>query len=191
MDIFTKTYSPPQELQTKDFCLFPTNQDFYLSDYEAVVKSRDLLRDWSQSQWPEDDFTPEQNKEDLGQHVQDNIDHSAYGYMIYSLDKTICFGSVYVNPLSPVPDNYHTTKEEETLLASHQARIDYWVIDDPILDEKITKELRAWFKDVWRIKVFFSARIQMKVRLEIYQRLHYKKALDLKSKTSDMTLLLF
>jgi hypothetical protein len=64
MDIFTKTYTPPQELKTHDFCLFPTNQDFYQSDYEAVIKSRALLRDWSQSMWPEDDFTPEQNKED-------------------------------------------------------------------------------------------------------------------------------
>ena len=191
MDIFTKNYSPPQELKTQDFCLFPTNQDFYLSDYEAVIHSRALLRDWSQSMWPEDDFTPEQNKEDLGHHVQDNIDHTAYGYMIYSLDKKTCFGSVYVNPLSPIPENYHTTKEEDALLRSHQARIDYWVIDNPALEEIITKELRIWFKKTWKINVYFSARVQTKSRLAIYKKLGYKKELDLKSKTSEMTLLLF
>lgn len=192
MDIFKTSFNPPQTLTTERFCLFPTNQFFSASDFEAVMANKELLRNWSQSSWPEDDFTLKQNHEDLGQHVQDNIDHTAYGYMLYSLDKEVCYGSVYINPLSKTPEYYHTTEAERSVLLAHHARIDCWIIEDSSdLEKTILIELRKWFKETWKINPLFSARVQLEKRIQLYEELGMKKQLDLKSQTSEMTLLLF
>ena len=192
MNIFTKEFSPPQTLTTKTFCLFPTHQDFYESDYTAVMNTRALLRIWSQSPWPEDDFTPQMNKDDLLHHIEDNKTHAAYGYMIYSLDKKTCYGSLYVNPLAAVPDNYHTTKEEADLVRSHQGRLDCWIVDENSdLEKTIISEIKNWFESTWKIKFLFSARVGMNKRISIYEDLGLECQADLKSKTSEMTLLLF
>lgn len=192
MDIFTKAFSPPLELTTKTFCVFPTNQDYTDSDYDAVMANKELLRKWSQSTWPEDDFTREQNREDLALHIQDNQDHSAYGYMIYSLDKKTCYGSVYVNPILTIPNHYIMTDQEIDFLKTHDARIDCWIIDDSSdLEKIIVSELDKWLRQTWKIRPLFSARKELTKRIGIYQELGFKKNFDLKSLTSEMTLLLF
>lgn len=156
------------------------------------MKSKDILRVWSQSTWPEDDFTPLQNKEDLAGHVQDNVEHTAYGYMIYSLDKRVCYGSLYVNPLSTVLENYNLDVNQEKLIHACQARIDFWVVaGEPELEKEITREILEWFSKVWKIHPLFSAREGMTLREEIYSELGLKKVLHLRSKVSEATLLLY
>lgn len=190
--IFTQEFNPPQELITSEFILFPTNDKFYQSDYVAVMRNMELLRIWSQSTWPEDDFSPKQNKEDLGQHIEDNRTHAAYGYMLYEPDMSKCYGSVYVNPLEVVKNNYDITDEEKKTLDQYHARVDFWVIEDNSDIEKIiTEELQAWFKNIWKINVLFSARIGLNKRIGIYEELGVNCKMKLKSKTSDMNLLLF
>lgn len=192
MNIFTKDFTPPQTLFTSSFCLFPTSIDFYESDYVAVMENKELLRIWSQSSWPEDDFTSEMNKEDLKHHIEDNHHHTAYGYMIYSLDKKTCYGSLYVNPIRNTPENYHLTKEEINIINSIDARIDCWIAQlSSDLELFIIKELKNWFESVWKIDIFFSARKGMDKRIKIYEEIGLTKKLDVKSKNSEMSLLLF
>lgn len=192
MNIFTKTFNPPKTLTTSTFHIFPTNNDFFQSDFEAVMANKEMLREWSQSSWPEDDFTPQQNFDDLAQHVDDNHTHEAYGYMIYSPDLKKCFGSLYVNPIANVPDNYSITKEEASIIKSHHARIDCWIIaDDSDLEKNIISELIDWFEDVWEIHVLFSARPKLHKRIKIYNELNRTPKLNAQSKTSDIKLLLF
>ncbi len=192
MNIFTPDFTPPKELTTKDFCIFPTDDAFFESDFVAVMNNRELLRIWSQSTWPEDDFTPIQNKEDLNQHIDDNRTHAAYGYMIYSLDKQICYGSVYVNPLVSIPNNYQTTEAENAILKSHHARIDCWIIQEiPEIEKIILIELKKWFDSVWKIRPLFSARLGLNKRIALYEELEWGRKVNAKSKTSDMTVLLF
>lgn len=192
MNIFTKDFNPPMEFANDLFCVFPTNQKYYMSDYVAVMNNREMLRIWSQSNWPEDDFTPQVNKAELGQHVEDNVNHTAYGYMLYSPDRSKCFGSLYVNPLTSVAGNYHASASEADLLHSNQARIDCWIIEDASdLEKEIIASMIQWFKETWKINVLFSARVGLDKRISIYQNLGLEMKMNLKSKTSDMTLLLF
>ena len=192
MNIFTKDFTPPTELITDTFCIFPTSDKFYQSDYVTVMRNASMLRIWSQSSWPEDDFTPQQNKADLAQHIDDNHTHAAYGFMIYSPDHSKCYGSVYVNPISNVAENYIVNVDEKKIIDAHHARIDYWVIEeDSHLEKEITQKLKNWFNDTWKIKTLFSARLGLEKRLYVYRELNYSCQLNLKSKTSDMSLLLF
>lgn len=192
MNIFTKKFNPPKTFSSSSFHLFPTNNDFYQSDFEAVMANKEMLREWSQSTWPEDDFTPKQNFDDLAQHIEDNQTHAAYGYMIYSKDNKKCFGSLYVNPIANVPDNYKTTADEALLIKGYHARIDCWIIEDASdLEKNIIKELITWFEEVWEINVLFSARPKLHKRMNIYKELNRPLRFNLQSKTSNMMLLLF
>ena len=190
--LFTLDFNPPQELATTEFILFPTNDKYNQYDYVAVMRNIELLRIWSQSTWPEDDFSPKQNKEDLQKHIEDNRTHTAYGYMLFEPEFAKCYGSVYVNPLEVVKNNYELTSEQRNILDQYDARVDFWVIEDSSdLEKIITEELRDWFKNVWKINVLFSARVGLNKRVEIYNELGIESKMALKSKTSEMNLLLF
>lgn len=192
MTIFTKTFSPPETLTTSTFRIFPTNNDFFQSDFEAVMANKEMLREWSQSSWPEDDFTLQQNFDDLAQHMDDNHTHAAYGYMIYSPDLERCYGSIYVNPIENISENYQISSEEESVIRGHQARIDCWIIDDESeLEKTIIKALITWFDEVWKIHVLFTARPNLKKRINIYKELNRPLKLHVQSKTSEIALLLF
>ena len=181
--VFNKSFTPPAELKTADLCLFKTQIDYYLSDYEAVVASRDYLRAWSASKWPLDEFTPEDNKQDLQFHVDDNNDHAAYGYMIYSLDLKTCLGSVYVNPLEEW-NKFHTLQIGEDPRIQFAARIDYWVREgEPALEEKILKILIPWFENIWKIKVLYVSRPALQIRNQVYQNMGLKQHSCLMSHT--------
>lgn len=193
MDIFTTNFTPPLELKTDQFHLFPTDAALYASDYEAVMKSRASLRVWSQSDWPEDTFTSEQNRDDLMLHVADNQKHEAYGFMLYTLDRKQCLGSVYVNPLATVLSNYSLTAADRDLVAANNARIDFWVSDDvnETLERSVTVAIRDWLKNDWKIKALFSAREGMARRLRIYETMGSEKAASLTGREPGISLLLY
>ncbi len=44
------------------------------------MESREFLRTWNQSTWPEDDFTVEANREDMVKMEQRHVDGEAFGY---------------------------------------------------------------------------------------------------------------
>lgn len=190
--IFCLEFKNPQMLETDNFVMLPTDTEYFESDHVAVMKSKNILRLWSQSEWPEDNFSLEQNKEDLSRHVEDNVNHAAYGYMFYSLDRKACYGSLYVNPILPVLESYEVSAQEESLIRAKDARIDYWVVEGQRqLEKQITEALQKWFADVWKISVAFSARTGMDQRIKVYEDLKLKKGETLKSRTSDAKLMLF
>ena len=192
-EIFNFNFNPPTETRTDSFVLFMTDIEFAASDYDAVMSSRDSLRIWSQSPWPEDDFSLEQNREDLAHHVQDNLDHLAFGYMIYSPDLSTCYGSLYINPLRSVRENYEVPKELLNSIESFDARIDYWTVDriSPELQSEILTEVQNWFRAQWKIRPLFSARREMTERIALYTRAGLRLIANLQSQNSAATLLLF
>jgi len=193
MDIFSRNFAPPSQFVAHDFVLFMTDVRYALPDHEAVMKSRESLRIYSQSEWPEDDFTVEQNREDLQRHVDDNNNHEAYGYMIFSPDRRVCYGSLYVNPLTRVSEHYALTPELKTKLEQHDARIDFWLVEG--IDEKpaenVLAGVRGWFKREWKIRPLFSARREMTGRRDLYQKAGLKLQADLQGNESHVNLLLF
>lgn len=183
MNIFNLEFAWPKEAFAKDFVLFPTNVDFSYSDYQIVMANREYLRLWSQSSWPEDHFTAEQNAEDLKFHIEDNKNHAAYGFMIYSLDRKTCFGSIYVNPLKSVLKNYDITEAQIKEISKSSARIDCW-IDQNLqthFEKQIIEFLINWFKQTWKVKAIFTARPGMSRRIDIYESLGLENKMNLKS----------
>jgi hypothetical protein len=170
-DLFVKSFTAPFHLGTGQFVLFPTNTAYTAPDYEAVIASREACRIWSPSLWPEDGFTLEENTADLALHVEDNNTHEAYGYMLFTLDKLKCLGSVYVTPLERSADTMDLVEGSEEFTAQYQARIDYWVREGMSLEleSHITKNLLDWFTRTWNIKPLFVARPKMSQRCKVYK----------------------
>ena len=154
MNIFDKSFNFPKNYNGEIVTIFPTNIEFAASDFDAVMASKDELHLWSSSSWPEDNFTIEANKEDLKNHVEDNQQHSAYGFMLYDSCKKNCYGSLYVNPIDF--ENFKNDKDE---IQKFDARIDCWIRTDieESLKIDIIKELITWLCNDWPVRWGFSA----------------------------------
>lgn len=180
---FHSAFAPPQQWATAQFELFPTTVDRAASDFEAVMASRAALRIWSDSTWPEDDFTVEANRADLQHHVDDNRDHSAYGYMIYRPAGDFCLGSLYVNPLDRWPRYYDLASGDAATIATFQVRLDYWTrTGQTEVERAFTAALPDWIRVAWTLKAVWTARAAMHQRIGIYQALGFERLAELRNR---------
>lgn len=176
MNIFNTAFDFPKRFSGEYLSVFPTDIEFAVSDHEAVMASKEELRLWSDSDWPTEDFTIEENREDLKFHVKDNEDHCAYGFMLYDADQKTCYGSLYVNPI--IADSFKNNKAELELF---DARINCWIRTD--LDEKlkvaIVKELIVWLNSEWLIQWAFAARPTLPQYQNLFSKCDLKRTLTL------------
>ena len=114
-------------------------------DYDAVMSSAEMLRRWSQSDWPTDDFTLAQNLDDLQRHEREHIERKAFTFTVLDPPGTQCLGCVYIVPLRP----------EEILLckdAAYAADVGFWVRTSELinaLDQHLAATVRDWFQAEW------------------------------------------
>ena len=154
---FTDTTEPvPPWLKTDEFALRPIVVDDTERDYAAVMETREQLRLWQQSTWPEDGFTVEQNRQDLLDLEERHAAHRAFTYTVLSPDGSTCLGCVYVFATSAtfltrctvVPVGEDTWEDV-------QAVVFFWVRLSQMergLDERLLSALRAWFRDEWGLE---------------------------------------
>jgi hypothetical protein len=150
------TEPTPPELKTEEFALRPIVVDDAEMDYAAVMETREHLRLWRQSTWPEDDFTVEANRQDLIDLEERHAAHRAFTYTVLSPDGTRCLGCVYVFPTDAtflarstvVPVGEDTWAEVEVVVF-------FWVRLSQMglgMDMRLLSALRAWFKEDWKLE---------------------------------------
>lgn len=154
---FTDSTEPvAAELRTEEFALRPIVADDAELDYAAVMETREYLRLWQQSAWPEDDFTVEANRKDLVDLEERHAAHRAFTYTVLNPDGTRCLGCVYVFPTSATFLVKSTvTPVGEDQWADVDAVIFFWgrlSQMDTGMDERLLAALRTWFKEVWKLK---------------------------------------
>src|SRR3984957_7222346 len=86
----------PAELRTAEFALRPIVADDAELDYAAVLETREYLRLWRQSTWPEDDFTVAENRKDLVECEERHLAGRASTHTVLSAERTECLVCVYV-----------------------------------------------------------------------------------------------
>ncbi len=154
---FTDSTEPvPPELTTDEFVLRPIVVADTERDYAAVMETREQLRLWRQSAWPEDDFTVEANRADLIDLEERHAAHRAFTYTVLSPDGTTCLGCVYVFPTSATFLASSTVKPlGEDTWAGVDAVVFFWVRLPQMatgMDERLLAALRAWFEQEWRLE---------------------------------------
>ncbi|MET3807879.1 hypothetical protein ABIB25_004906 [Nakamurella sp. UYEF19] len=154
---FTESTEPvPATLRTGEFTLRPIVVGDVEMDYAAVMETRQYLRLWRQSTWPEDDFTVEANRVDLVNLEERHGAHRAFTYTVLDPEGTSCLGCVYVFPTNATflakcavtavgPDHW----------ADVEAVVYFWARLPQMelgMDERLLAALRSWFKDEWKFE---------------------------------------
>jgi hypothetical protein len=143
----------PPGLKTEEFLLRPLRASDAELDYDAVMESREFLRTWEQSTWPEDDFTIEANRQDLLKAERRHANGDAFTYTVMNLDETECLGCVYVL----APDAKMFTGAEVTAIGTGlwsdcDATVFFWVRESRLpdgLDRRLLDSLVTWFELGW------------------------------------------
>ncbi len=155
----------PAELRTDEFTLRPLRATDVELDYDAVMSSREMLRVWSQSDWPADDFTLQGNLEDLERHEKEHLERQAFTFTVMNPSETECLGCVYINPLERLLKHFKASEAELAALDDYQACVSFWVRQSRLADEldrRLLAALVAWFERDWAFsRVFFSVNEQV------------------------------
>ena len=167
---FAPSTSPvPHGFSTPDLVVVPQDPAYNLPDYEAVMSSRALLRAWSDSAWPEDGFSLQDNEADLAMHADEHARRIAFGYSLQDGAGRV-IGSVYINPLAETFDDYPADEATRARLTPYVARVEWWVRADAMGQAPaIFDALRAWMAAAWPWPVVWGARRAMDDARALYR----------------------
>lgn len=159
----------PTGFQAGPFTLEPIGPHLAEVDLEAVLASRDMLRRWSASSWPEDDFTLEANAADLAGHAEDHARREVFGYSVRETGTGRVFGSVYVFPILYFLDRWNMDDGARRRLSGWRAAVDWWFRDDEVERwPDFFDALKAWMESAWPGPVLYGSRPAMVDHRAIY-----------------------
>jgi hypothetical protein len=174
MTLNPNSFEVPIRLETTDFVVHRQRISDNELDFDAVITSKKLLREWSDSEWPEDDFTLEQNAQDIAEHIADHEQNSDYGFSIFSPNEGRLLGSLYLNAVGPLLENYPTDPKTLARLLEFDVRVEYWLRSgvSPEFEMQFVKAMIGWFEDAsWFKRPVFGTRKDMISRRSLYAKL--------------------
>ncbi|MEM7125397.1 MAG: N-acetyltransferase [Chloroflexota bacterium] len=143
----------PDGLVTDEFLIRPLLATDVELDYAAVMESKEILRKWEQSSWPEDDFTLAGNLKDLERHEREHINRESFTFTVMNLTETECLGCIYIFPRTARwLSQAETTPIGDTDWANYEAIILFWIRQSRLaeaMDRKLLDILRPWFEQEW------------------------------------------
>ena len=176
MSFYPPNQPVPALLGTDEFVLRPLTTAHVSLDYAALMVSTEMLRLWSGTSWPSDDFTLEENWEDLAMHDREHQERVAFTYTVLTPDETECLGCVYITPLT---NSVALNPKVLTDVAPDTAVVGFWVKQPRLadhLDERLLAILRDWLATEWLFSaVYFSARDVNKQQVQLLEAAGMKK----------------
>ena len=185
MTLNPKRNAVPIRLETADFVVHRQRASDNELDFDAVMTSKQLLREWSDSDWPEDAFTLEQNGLDIAEHIADHEQNSDYGFSIFSPNKDRLLGSLYLNAVGPLLENYPTDPMTLARLLEFDVRVEYWLRSglSPKFEMQFVRAVIKWLEEAWWFKhPVFGSRKDMASRRNLYAELGMTEIAALRSK---------
>ncbi len=183
--LFT-TEKVPRFLETSEFVLEPLHPDHVVLDYDAVMSSKSFLRRWSYSDWPTDDFSLGDNREDLRRHSQEFFAQLAFTYTILSPDRSTCLGCIYLNPIESIQP---VNDQERNLLSSKSAFLRFWLrqtLQESARELSIFCTIAFWVKQEWKVnEILFSCNKQVPATIKMFHAAGLKIWLELRCPNRD------
>lgn len=161
----------PEQYTQENFLFEPLTPSHVQMDYEAVMSSQALLRLWSVSDWPQANFSVEDNLLDLEWHYDEHTRRIAFTYTILDQGKNRCLGCIYIKPASSLPN---LTKTELLQIKPTDMICSFWVrasiIKTP-LEEEIFQSMLTWFSETWqKPDIFFSSNPGVPHQSTLYEK---------------------
>lgn len=151
----SEDFHPPDGMRTDEFLLRPIRGTDVELDYEAVMESREYLRTWEQSTWPEDDFTIEANRRDLDKLERLHGEGRSFTYTVMNPAETQCLGCVYIFPTdAPFLARSEIVAVDDGQWSGYEAAVYFWVRKSRLADEldrRLLDALRSWIERDWPI----------------------------------------
>jgi hypothetical protein len=173
----------PEYFEHKGFCFEVLHPKHVELDFQALMKSKDFLRRWSNSLWPEDHFTVEDNLFDLEWHYAEFMEKIAFTYTILDQFKINCLGCIYIRPISSISS---LSPVEKAKLEPFQFYISYWVITEirnTQLEYEIFNGIRDWLRRDWKFQsILFVSNSQIPEQNEIHRNNQMVLFLELEEK---------
>ncbi len=157
------------------------------ADYRAVMASREHLRAWSGDPWPEDDFSLEDNRADLAEHIEEAQAGFAYGYTVFApaSEGGEVEGSVYLYPAAYFAGRYRLTPSERAALDIVPVAIDYWLRparETAAAHAAFVRALAHWGRTAWGYeRAAFMSRPAMGARRALLAQLGAVSAIHAES----------
>jgi RimJ/RimL family protein N-acetyltransferase len=145
MQFYPSNAVVPNEKRTDRLLLRPLRASDVEQDYDAVMSSPEMLRRWSQSDWPSDDFTLKQNLDDLERHEHEHTERVAFTFTVVEPHGSRCLGCVYITPLWP-------PEVQVCPNAGYAANVSFWVRASEVstdLDQHLLATLLDWLRAEW------------------------------------------
>lgn len=159
-------------MRTEDFLLRPIRAADAELDHEAVMESREFLRTWEQSSWPEDDFTVEANREDLRKLERRHTAKEAFTYTVMNVTETRCLGCLYIfSTDAGMFRRAEISAIDRAGWSDYDAAVYFWIRKSGLadaLDRRLLDALRPWLARDWRFdKVLFVTNEQFEQQVEM------------------------
>ena len=180
MTFYSPDLTVPTGLETPRLRLEPLHPDHVVLDYDAVMDSREQLRLWSGSTWPAEDFTLEDNRQDLEHHWHEHQERIAFTYTVLDSEQRTCLGCIYVRPLAELQA---ANREMLPGMAGDEMHIRFWVRTSSLgsgLDHYLLRVLLDWFNAEWRFsRVLFGTRQANAQQLKMLDEAPLRRSLTL------------
>ena len=137
--------------QTDNFTFRPLTSNYTEMDFDALMATKTVLRQWSNSPWPKDDFTLEANRADLQRHDDEFRNHEAYAYTVLNPQESRVEGCVYLNPLRQLLNRFDPSEEITRQVAPEEAHMGFWIRGDRLADEGLLLgDILDWLDTHWQ-----------------------------------------
>jgi hypothetical protein len=129
----------PQRIEQPNYVLRPLTTADVANDYEAVMSSKQSLRQifGENDDWPDEHMTLQENESDLLRHQTDFEQRRGFTYTVETPEGHSCLGCVYIYPSDR---------------GDYDGRVYYWVRDSVKaqgVEAQLGAFLRQWLREVW------------------------------------------
>lgn len=186
----------PKGLTTAEFILRPIEADDAEKDHAALMETREALRLWEQSSWPEDDFTVAANRQDLVGLEERHAAGRAFTYTVLDPRGRECLGCVYVFTTDASFLTQSTvTAVGEDAWAEVDVVVYFWARRTRMeqgMDGRLLAALRTWFADDWKVdNIVFVTNEQFTQQVELIRSTDLRLEFELDEPGKPGTYLVF
>ncbi len=158
----------PARLETAEFVITPLLPDHVELDHAALMDSIQLLRSWSGSPWPMDDFSIDDNMNDMHWHSEEHEERIAFTFTVLNPEEDYCLGCIYIKTIGEA-----LAENPDLPVQKDGAIIRFWIRDLPKLsplNDKLLQALKRWFNNEWDFTaVYYHCRAEHTIQVEQFK----------------------
>jgi len=157
MSLREQGIEPPDGFAGDGFIVRPLVPSDNALDHEAVMSTREFLYHWEQEPpYPPEDFSPEDNLEDLNQMDGEHQAGTRYTYTVMSSDESQTLGCIYFFPNNDrMYKTAQVTSHDGTGFSSYDVTLMFWVRTSTWEDGfegALLMSVLAWLRDDWSVE---------------------------------------